>query len=522
MKKSIIILALIIFSAFSVSAMPINANSTVCQSFIRGDANNDNKVNILDSTSIISYFFGYGPKPKCIDAADVNDDSKIDERDYVYLLNFLYRGGSAPKFPYPNASTDEPCDKIDNDNDTIIDEGCPSKKLINISIISPKNSSVISGVVKIEAVANSFGTGISSIKLFMNGVLFNKSEFIICSGGCSGGSNSPMSCSQRCTWNWNTENEKESIASLIVKAYDTTNTLFALDSVKVFLNKSSIQVINGTINVISSPSSAKIFLNNVFVGLTDRSVTYPAGNYIIKLVKEGYKDYINNTKIEAGKTTNINAILIKESQQNGILNISSIPSGASIYLNNIFEGTTPTALSISPGNYTLKLVKEGYQNYSLFVSIDIEPNKTGNIAITLIKITEAENQTTQDGCPKLNASIKNKIKQLQNASNNVTLKEGDRIYRNSYVVLPENLLKLSQIINQTAGYSTDRVKFIEEFSGQVYDASLTAEGIGTIIVKGIVYNVNYYGASTISEEQRYGTIDFPQTKEPLKMTFYCQ
>ena len=81
MKKSIIIIALIIFSAFSVSAIPISINAT-CSSFIRGDANSDNKVNIIDSTSIISYFFGYGPKPKCLDAADVNDDNNIDEKAY--------------------------------------------------------------------------------------------------------------------------------------------------------------------------------------------------------------------------------------------------------------------------------------------------------------------------------------------------------------------------------------------------------------------------------------------------------
>lgn len=77
--------------------------------FVRGDANIDGHVDIGDVIHILSYLFGTGAPPLCLDAADINDDaylgneSPINLADPVYLLDFLF--GDGPTIPAPFKAT---------------------------------------------------------------------------------------------------------------------------------------------------------------------------------------------------------------------------------------------------------------------------------------------------------------------------------------------------------------------------------------------------------------------------------
>jgi len=73
--------------------------------FIRGDANSDGKVDITDAVFILNFLFSGGEAPSCTDAADVNGDNQVDISDGVALLNYLFGGGQAPPPPtYPNTA----------------------------------------------------------------------------------------------------------------------------------------------------------------------------------------------------------------------------------------------------------------------------------------------------------------------------------------------------------------------------------------------------------------------------------
>ncbi len=69
--------------------------------FVRGNSNNDARVDLSDSVYTLSFLFSGGPTPVCMDAADSNNDSKVDISDPVYSLNFLFLGGPAIPPPYP-------------------------------------------------------------------------------------------------------------------------------------------------------------------------------------------------------------------------------------------------------------------------------------------------------------------------------------------------------------------------------------------------------------------------------------
>ncbi|MEW5923698.1 MAG: dockerin type I repeat-containing protein [Candidatus Zixiibacteriota bacterium] len=61
-----------------------------------GDANDNDAVNILDVTFIISYLYKGGAAPPCMDQADANGNNTINILDVTYLISYLYKGGPAP------------------------------------------------------------------------------------------------------------------------------------------------------------------------------------------------------------------------------------------------------------------------------------------------------------------------------------------------------------------------------------------------------------------------------------------
>ena len=73
--------------------------------FIRGDANGNNGVDIADAVKILLHLFK-GAATNCQDALDADDNEQINITDAVHLLQFLLNRGPAIPAPYPAAGTD--------------------------------------------------------------------------------------------------------------------------------------------------------------------------------------------------------------------------------------------------------------------------------------------------------------------------------------------------------------------------------------------------------------------------------
>jgi Na+-transporting NADH:ubiquinone oxidoreductase subunit NqrD len=73
------------------------SNEPVAARFIRGDANQDGKVNIADAVAIVRTLFGVGTKIAMIEACrasvDVNDDGEFNISDASYVLAYLFKAG---------------------------------------------------------------------------------------------------------------------------------------------------------------------------------------------------------------------------------------------------------------------------------------------------------------------------------------------------------------------------------------------------------------------------------------------
>lgn len=74
--------------------------------FVRGDANQDSRIDIADAIRVLSYLFGgTGPLP-CMDAGDANDDEAVNIADAITLLSRLF-AGTGP-LPPPNQCGPDP------------------------------------------------------------------------------------------------------------------------------------------------------------------------------------------------------------------------------------------------------------------------------------------------------------------------------------------------------------------------------------------------------------------------------
>jgi len=98
---------------------------------------------------------------------------------------------------------------------------------------------------------------------------------------------------------------------------------------------------------------------------------------------------------------------------------------------------------------------------------------------------------------------------------NITVFEKQTMHYQDYVVVGNEdegyLLKLSAVKNQSSGYSSDYVKFTDEFSGDTYETVWTADGTGTVSIGGKQYAVKLNGAHTIATEAYTVTLDYPDS-----------
>ncbi|MEM7263050.1 MAG: dockerin type I domain-containing protein [Planctomycetota bacterium] len=87
------------------------------QPFIRGDANDDGKVNIADPIWIINELFRDGPATTCPDTADATDDGLVDLADAMFLIEYRFLAGALPAAPFPDCGLDG------TDDDIVCDTG---------------------------------------------------------------------------------------------------------------------------------------------------------------------------------------------------------------------------------------------------------------------------------------------------------------------------------------------------------------------------------------------------------------
>jgi hypothetical protein len=144
----------------------------------------------------------------------------------------------------------------------------------------------------------------------------------------------------------------------------------------------------GSISVSSTPTGASLYVDTIYEGVTNQIVSSLAtGTHTVTLKKSGYQDYSQTATVNNAQTTYLSITLSPlASPTNGDLDVSSTPSGASVYLNGAYKGETRSSgplyiTGLSPGAYSTVLKKSGYNDYS--TTANIVAGKTAQVTAAL-------------------------------------------------------------------------------------------------------------------------------------------
>jgi agmatine/peptidylarginine deiminase len=76
---------------FHADTQTVNLYTYIC-----GDANWDQNVDVGDVIHLINYLYKSGPPPLPVESGDCTKDGHVDVGDVVYLINYLFKSGSPP------------------------------------------------------------------------------------------------------------------------------------------------------------------------------------------------------------------------------------------------------------------------------------------------------------------------------------------------------------------------------------------------------------------------------------------
>ena len=136
----------------------------------------------------------------------------------------------------------------------------------------------------------------------------------------------------------------------------------------------------GYIHVSSSPDNCSLYIDGRYQGKTPMTVTVETGRHSVSLAKSGYNEYSTSVTVYAGNEVDLYPVL-SQKVSNGYLSVNSNPSGADVYIDSVYRGTTPLTLYLTTGTYNVLIKMSGYKPYSSTVSV--KDGKTSTLSATL-------------------------------------------------------------------------------------------------------------------------------------------
>jgi len=155
----------------------------------------------------------------------------------------------------------------------------------------------------------------------------------------------------------------------------------------------------GDISFTSDPSGAFVELDGTIIGTTPYTATdIESGEHQIVIIKNGYYNWRDTIDMTDGGTRYVNAVLGSITPKNAI-HIRSVPAGAVIYLNGIYQGETMEngyfpINDLESGKQTILLRLSGYDDYQEIVSLS-----EGQVVTIYADLGEGTGSTTSATTP---------------------------------------------------------------------------------------------------------------------------
>jgi hypothetical protein len=146
----------------------------------------------------------------------------------------------------------------------------------------------------------------------------------------------------------------------------------------------------GTLTITSEPAGIEITLDNALVGKTPiTGLTLEKGNYKISLRHLDWEDIDMNVTVTEKNETRAALPLVKRKAFGQLEIAVTPPDGVKIFLDDKPAGETPLKdkfITLETKEYLLKLVKDGYDQWVRYVTINRD--KVTKVEVTLEKIQQ--------------------------------------------------------------------------------------------------------------------------------------
>ena len=174
---------------------------------------------------------------------------------------------------------------------------------------------------------------------------------------------------------------------------------------------------NFQLNLSSVPQGADIFIDDVYVGKTPKKITITdLSTHTLRLDLKGYEEEERFFQFDVGEGEKVIETILQEPfgpvqtllpvhtltpgitsvvvpHFNFQLNLSSVPQGADIFIDDVYVGKTPKKITITDlSTHTLRLDLKGYEEEEK--TFEFRLNKTNEMMINMNKIQTTPTLTT--------------------------------------------------------------------------------------------------------------------------------
>ena len=174
-------------------------------------------------------------------------------------------------------------------------------------------------------------------------------------------------------------------------------------SISVYINEGQTSIVSATlvekdtsgyVSIASFPGGASVYVDGAFVGITPystpSSTSYlSAGPYStnvyhsLELRLPGYNIYSTSFGPLEKSTVTVTATLSPAVPTTASLTVTSSPSGASVYVDNVYYGLTPATVSnLQAGSHSVKISSLGYLDS--VNTITVSAGQSVSLPVTLI------------------------------------------------------------------------------------------------------------------------------------------
>ena len=131
----------------------------------------------------------------------------------------------------------------------------------------------------------------------------------------------------------------------------------------------------GTLKVVSTVPEAQVFIDGAAVGKVPQEKKLSAGEHPVVVRLDGYKQFEQKVRVEAGQTVTVQATL----KAVGRLRILSTPAQADVLINGLPQGgKTPLDIEVEVGETVVRIEAAGFQPFEQ--TLTIEGGKTQTLS----------------------------------------------------------------------------------------------------------------------------------------------